>query len=71
MMVLVCYDVETVKEGGKKRLARIAKTCKKENFAVHGHYVKCVTQTSTEAVKLDLITNKEKARFVSQAAKDK
>lgn len=28
MMVLVCYDVETVKPEGRKRLARIAKTCK-------------------------------------------
>lgn len=41
MMVLVCYDVETVKQGGQKRLTRIAKTCKNYGQRVQNSVFEC------------------------------
>lgn len=45
--------------------------CSKENFVNHGKYVSCVAHAAKDAVEFGLITKKEKARYVSQAAKNK
>ncbi len=49
----------------------IALNCYKNTFVNHGKYVSCVAHTATELVGLGLISPKDKARFVSAAAKDK
>ena len=41
MMVLVCYDVETIKREGQKRLAKIAKTCKNYGQRVQYSLFEC------------------------------
>ncbi len=41
MMVLVCYDVETVKREGQRRLAKIAKTCKNYGQRVQNSVFEC------------------------------
>lgn len=41
MMVLICYDVETVKEGGQKRLRHIARTCKDYGQRVQNSVFEC------------------------------
>ena len=41
MMMLVCYDVETVKPEGQKRLTRIAKTCKNFGQRVQNSVFEC------------------------------
>ena len=41
MLVLVCYDVKTVKPAGQKRLARIAKTCKNYGQRVQNSVFEC------------------------------
>jgi hypothetical protein len=45
--------------------------CDPADFANHGKYVSCVAQTTNQLVGSGFITSKEKARFVSQAAKKK
>lgn len=42
MMVLVCYDVETVKPAGQKRLAKIARVCKNHGQRVQNSVFECV-----------------------------
>ncbi len=44
-------------------------SCPAESFPNHGKFVSCVAHTAKDLVDIGLITNKEKARFVSQAAK--
>ena len=46
-------------------------TCDPANFPNHGGFVSCVAHTAKALVKQGIITNKEKARFVNQAAKNK
>jgi len=46
-------------------------TCPPANFANHGKFVSCVAHTAKDLVDQGIITNKEKARFVNQAAKSK
>jgi len=41
MMILVCYDVETVKPAGQKRLAKIARTCKNYGQRVQNSVFEC------------------------------
>jgi len=43
--------------------------CPADSFPNHGRFVSCVAHTAKELVDIGLITKKEKARFVSQAAK--
>ena len=45
--------------------------CVAGDFPNHGKYVSCVAHTAKDAVDQGLINNKEKSRFVSQAAKNK
>lgn len=49
----------------------IALLCNKDDFIKHGKYVSCVAHASKDAVEYGLITNKERGRIVSQAAKKK
>lgn len=42
--------------------------CDAENFVQHGQYVSCVAHAAKDAADAGLISNKEKARFVKQAA---
>lgn len=56
MMVLVCYDVETVKKDGQKRLARIAKTCKNYGQRVQYSLFECrVAPDQWEQLKVKLL----------------
>lgn len=41
MMMLVCYDVETKKPAGQKRLTRIAKVCKNYGQRVQNSVFEC------------------------------
>jgi CRISPR-associated protein Cas2 len=41
MMVLVCYDVETVKPSGQKRLTKISRTCKNYGQRVQKSLFEC------------------------------
>jgi Thrombospondin type 3 repeat len=43
--------------------------CTEDEFPNHGQYVSCVAHTANDLVDLGLISPKEKARFVRQAAK--
>lgn len=45
--------------------------CVSGDFPNHGKYVSCVAHTAKDAVDQGLISNQEKSRFVSQAAKNK
>lgn len=42
MMILVCYDVSTVKPAGRKRLTQIAKACKNHGQRVQNSVFECV-----------------------------
>ena len=56
MMVLVCYDVETVKREGQRRLAKIAKTCKNYGQRVQNSVFECkVAPDQWEQLKARLI----------------
>ena len=44
-------------------------TCDPANFPNHGRFVSCVAHTANDLVDFGLISPKEKARFVNQAAK--
>lgn len=56
MMVLVCYDVETVKPEGQKRLNRIAKTCKNYGQRVQNSVFECrVAPDQWEKLKAKLL----------------
>ena len=41
MLVLVCYDVETVQKSGQKRLAKIARICKSYGQRVQNSVFEC------------------------------
>ena len=41
MLVLVCYDVETIKPSGQKRLAKIARICKGYGQRVQNSVFEC------------------------------
>jgi len=41
MMVLICYDVSTIKPAGQKRLAKIARTCKNYGQRVQNSVFEC------------------------------
>lgn len=41
MMVLICYDVQTVEPEGQRRLARIAKVCKNYGQRVQNSVFEC------------------------------
>jgi hypothetical protein len=47
----------------------IALTCQRENFVQHGRYVSCVAHAANDAVDEGLMSPKQKARFVKEAAK--
>ncbi|MGK0171490.1 MAG: hypothetical protein ACI9W2_003220 [Gammaproteobacteria bacterium] len=49
----------------------IALQCVQESFVQHGQYVSCVAHAANDAVEQGLLTPKEKARFVKEAAKSK
>lgn len=49
----------------------ISLSCLADEFANHGRYVRCVSHAAFDAVNQGLLTNTEKSRFVSQAAKGK
>ncbi|MDY0292876.1 MAG: CRISPR-associated endonuclease Cas2 [Desulfuromonadaceae bacterium] len=42
MMVLITYDVETISEGGTKRLRHVAKACKDYGQRVQNSVFECV-----------------------------
>jgi thrombospondin type 3 repeat protein len=46
-------------------------TCDPANFPNHGRFVSCVAHTANDLVDQGILTPKEKARFVNQAAKNK
>ena len=46
-------------------------TCDFLNFPNHGGFVSCVAHTAKDLADNGIISSKEKARFVNQAAKDK
>ncbi len=41
MLVVVSYDVSTIEEGGQRRLARVAKTCKNYGQRVQYSVFEC------------------------------
>jgi Thrombospondin type 3 repeat len=47
----------------------IVYSCKEENFVQHGKYVSCVAHVANDAVNQGIITKKEKAVFIREAAK--
>jgi len=47
----------------------IALLCDPENFVQHGQYVSCVAHAAGDAADAGLISNKQKARFVKEAAR--
>lgn len=56
MMVLVCYDVETVKPAGQKRLAKISRVCKNYGQRVQNSVFECVvTPDQLEKLKARLM----------------
>ncbi len=63
MLVLVTYDVETVSEGGQKRLRHVAKICVNYGQRVQNSVFECVV-TPAELIelklKLEQIIDKEK-----------
>ncbi|MCM3758438.1 CRISPR-associated endonuclease Cas2 [Sporosarcina aquimarina] len=46
MLVLVTYDVQTLTDGGKKRLRRIAKKCEEYGVRVQNSVFECVVNTT-------------------------
>ncbi len=50
---------------------RIARLCERTRFIQHGQYVRCVAQAANDAAADGLITAREKALFVKEAAKDR
>lgn len=55
MMILVCYDVETTKPEGRKRLAKIARTCKNYGQRVQNSVFECsLTPDRWESLKAQL-----------------
>ena len=48
---------------------QIALTCDRGNFVQHGQYVSCVAHVAKDTVDAGLLSNKEKARFVKDAAR--
>lgn len=42
MMVLVCYDVSTVEEAGRRRLRRVAKACEDRGQRVQNSVFECL-----------------------------
>ncbi len=42
MMVLITYDVDTISESGKKRLRKVAKSCKDYGQRVQNSVFECV-----------------------------
>lgn len=46
-------------------------SCLREDYAIHGHYVSCVTKAVKEAVEQGLIDKKDKGRYIKEAAKNK
>ena len=68
MMVLVCYDVETVQPGGQKRLVRIARICKNYGQRVQNSVFECkLAPDQWEQLKAQLIkiykSEKDSLRF--------
>lgn len=56
MMVLICYDVETLNPDGQKRLAKIAKTCKNYGQRVQYSVFECsLAPDQWEALKARLL----------------
>jgi len=56
MLVLVCYDVQTVKPSGQKRLSQIAKVCKNFGQRVQNSVFECsVTPDQWEKLKARLM----------------
>lgn len=53
MLVLVTYDVETVSEGGARRLRRVARVCKNYGQRVQNSVFECVV-TPAELAQLKL-----------------
>ncbi len=47
----------------------IALACDRDNFVQHGQYVSCVAHAASDAVDEGLLSPKQKARFVKEAAK--
>jgi len=68
MMILVCYDVETKRPGGQKRLARIARICKNYGQRVQHSVFECtLTPDRWEVLKKKLLNTynpeKDSLRF--------
>ncbi|AXI00171.1 CRISPR-associated endonuclease Cas2 [Sporosarcina sp. PTS2304] len=53
MLVLVTYDVQTLTDGGKKRLRRIAKKCEEYGVRVQNSVFECIVD-STQLKQLEI-----------------
>jgi hypothetical protein len=62
---------QLVNAAGCTGAQHIALNCNEDNFVQHGQYVSCVAHAANDAVAEGLISRKDKARFVTQAAKKK
>ena len=60
---------QTITPNGCSGSQYVALQCVKENFVQHGRYVSCVAHTAKDLVDIGVITNKDKAVFVKEAAK--
>jgi formaldehyde-activating enzyme involved in methanogenesis len=58
-----------VTESGCDGAQYVAVTCIRQDFAIHGHYVSCVSHAAADAVSAGLMGKDEKGRFVREAAK--
>ena len=47
MLMLITYDVNVTEEGGKKRLAKIAKICKNHGIRVQNSVFECEIDPAT------------------------
>lgn len=47
MLILITYDVETVSDGGQKRLRRVAKSCQNYGQRVQNSVFECVLDEKT------------------------
>lgn len=63
MLILVTYDVNTISEGGNKRLRHVAKVCQKYGQRVQNSVFECIvdsTQFTELKIELSSIIDEEK-----------
>lgn len=62
---------ESVNSAGCSAVQFLAVTCVRTDYAQHGQYVSCVAHTANQLVQQGLISQRQKARFIREAAKNK